>query len=244
MLNFHNVGKKKYKAADISSELFRLHWGMYRKILRDNYMSHSQAYGKLYEILTEEMNRPFTFADLACGDAFYSIRTLEGTEVVKYVGIDLSDEALSLAKEGMNHLHLEKHSIKADFEDFDRYVDAPPDLVWVGLSIHHLDTDEKTRFMKKVKKTLNIDGLFLIYEPGFLDDEDRGTYFERFKRIYDSVWKDLMPEERVMLLFHVRKTEKPETVEDWIRIGKDAGFETAEAVFSERTGLYTLFKFK
>ncbi len=244
MPHFQNAKTTNHTSGEITSELFRLHWGMYRKILRDDYMSHTHAYGKLRDVLNGEIDRPFTFADLAYGDAYASSRYLKDTKVAKYIGIDLSESALGLAREETKRLDCETRFVTADFEDFDRFMDTPPDVVWVGLSLHHLDTDEKARFMAKVKKAVRDDGIFLIYEPVYIDGEDRDAYYERFKRVSDAVWTDLTPEERAMLLDHVRETEKPERIHDWLMLGKEAGFDLASTVFSERTGVYTLFKFK
>lgn len=244
MPNLQNQTEASRTSGDLTSELFRLHWGMYRKILRDDYMSHSHAYGELRQVLNAEMDRPFTFVDLACGDAYASSRYLKDTKVAEYIGIDLSDAALGFARKETKRLECETRFINADFEDFDSFIDTPPDVVWVGLSLHHLTTDEKARFMAKVRKSLHNDGIFLIYEPVYIDGEDRAAYFERFKQVSDAVWKDLTPEERVMLLDHVRDTERPETLGDWLRLGREAGFASADAVYSEPTGLYTLFRFK
>lgn len=231
-------------SGEITSELFRLNWEMFRKILRGDYMSHKAAYGKLKDVLNEEMNKPFTFADLACGDAYATSRYLKDTRIASYIGIDLSEAALEFAREETRRLRCEKTFITADLEDFDRFMDTPPDVVWVGLSLHHLETENKARFMAKVRETLDKDGIFLIYEPVFIDHEDRKAYFDRFRRVTGSVWKDLTPEERSMLLDHVRDTELPETTCDWLSLGGEAGFSEASALYSEPTGLYTLFRFK
>jgi len=244
MSNMQKAQTANKNSGDITSELFRLNWGMFRKILRGDYMSHKAAYGKLRDVLNEEMNRPFTFADLACGDAYATSRYLNDTRIAAYIGIDLSEAALEYAREETERLRCEKSFIVADFVDFDRFMDTTPDVVWVGLSLHHLETEDKARFMVKVRETLNKDGIFLIYEPVFIDDEDRKSYFDRFKRVSDVVWKDLTPEERSMLLDHVRDTELPETIEGWLSLGREAGFSEASALYSDPTGLYTLFRYK
>ena len=97
--------------------------------------------------------------------------------------------------------------------------------------------------MKKVKKTLSNDGIFIIYEPILLDGEDRGAFLERFNQVFIKHWRSLSEEEGEYLLRHVRATEKPESTENWIKLGKDAGFSVAEEVFFEKTGLYKIFKY-
>jgi SAM-dependent methyltransferase len=190
------------------------------------------------------MSRPFTFVDLACGDAYYSSRILQDTKAEKYIGIDVSEQALTLAKEEFTGSNIEAHFERADFISFEKIIKAPADVIWVGFSLHHLDTPDKGRFMEKAKRALSDDGIFLIYEPILLKGEDRSIYFKRFKQIFYMHWRGLSEEEGESLLQHVRESEKPETTEDWIKLGKEAGFNQAEKVFSEKTGLYEIFKYK
>lgn len=228
---------------NISTEIFIKNWTIYRKIIENDNMSHKEGYAKLRETLLNEIKRPFSFLDLACGDAYYSSKILEGTMAKKYIGIDVSAEALSLAKEEIRNTGLESTLIRADFFDFDIIVEKPVDVVWVGFSIHHLESEDKLEFMKKVKKALSKGGLFMIYEPILLKGEDLALYYERFKETFYLHWTGLDHEEGESLLEHVRESERPETTRDWINLGKEAGFDQAEKVFSEKTGLYEIFKY-
>ncbi len=229
---------------NISTEIFIKNWAIYKKIIENDNMSHSDGYAKLREILMKDMKRPFSFLDLACGDAHYSSKVLEDTKAVKYIGIDVSAEALSFAKEELRNSGFESTFIRADFFDFDKIIEKPVDVVWVGFSVHHLETADKLEFVKKVKKALSSDGLFIVYEPILREGENQGSYYKRFKETFYLHWTGLSKEEAESLLEHVRESEKPETAEDWIKLGKEAGFNQAEKVFSEKTGLYELFKFK
>ena len=77
---------------DISTEIFIKNWKIYRKIIENDNMSHIDGYNKLKEILNQEMNSPFSFLDIACGDAYYSSKILKDTKAQKYTGIDVSDQ--------------------------------------------------------------------------------------------------------------------------------------------------------
>ncbi len=228
---------------DISTEIFISNWKIYRKIIENDNMSHRDGYGKLRDILINEMRRPFSFLDLACGDAYYSSKVLQQTKAEKYIGIDVSEQALTLAKKEFAGSDIETRFERADFINFDRIIKPPADVIWVGFSVHHLDTPDKLRFMKKVKKALSNGGVFIIYEPILLEGENLRLYFERFKQTFYEHWRGLSKEESESLLEHVRESEKPETTENWINLGKDAGFTKADKVFSEKTGLYEMFKY-
>lgn len=228
---------------NISTEIFIKNWSIYRKIIENDNMSHKDGYAILKEILSDEMNEPFSFLDLACGDAYYSSRTLKDTKARQYIGIDVSDQALTLANQELKNLDIEFTLLRGDFFDFDKILEDPVDVVWVGFSIHHLETLEKLEFMKKVKNALGNQGVFMIYEPILIEGEDLESYYHRFEKTFKEHWRGLNKKEADSLLEHVRESERPETTIDWINIGRDAGFKRAEKVFSEKTGLYEIFKY-
>jgi len=229
---------------DISTEIFIKNWNIYRKIIENDNMSHRAGYSKLKEILLNEIKRPFTFLDLACGDSYYSSITLRDTKAVEYIGIDVSADALSFAKENLKDSGLTSTFIQADFIDFDQIVEQEVDVIWVGFSVHHLSTAEKLEFFIKVKNAISENGIFVLYEPIYTEGEDLDEYCRRFKETYDIHWKGLDKEEEEALFEHIRESEKPETTENWLRLGKEAGFKDAQKVFSERTGLYEIYKFR
>ena len=228
---------------NISTEIFIKNWEIYRKIIENDNMSHKDGYAILGEILASDMKQPFSFLDLACGDAYYSSRTLKDTKAQQYIGIDVSSDALSFAKKELRNTQLEAKFIRADFVNFRDFIETQQDIIWVGFSLHHLDTPNKLEFMKKVKETLSEGGIFMIYEPILLEGEDLGSYFQRFEQTFYKYWKGLTKEEGESLLEHVRESERPETTKDWVLLGKEAGFNQAEKVFSEKTGLYEIFKY-
>jgi SAM-dependent methyltransferase len=235
---------KENESGKYTSKYFRRNWGAYRKIIENNYMGHVEAYGALRRVLANERKKPFSFLDLACGDAYYTSRSLVGTQVAEYTGIDLSEEALKVARDELKRLDCKKELKLGDLNEFGTLTESPHDVVWVGLSLHHLDTGEKASFMKRANDALSEDGLFLIYEPVFIDGEDRDSYFERIKRIIESSWTGLTGEEIKTLLEHIKRTEIPEAADTWVRLGKDAGFRTAEKIFSEPSGLYSIFMYR
>jgi len=242
MPGFHHPLRNGHSPEEVT-EIFRRHWDIYRKVVENDYMSHKAAYGRLREIINGTFGRPFSFADLACGDAYWSSRCLAETQVDEYTGIDLSEWALELAEKELDKIRAPRRLITGDFEEFDKYMDSPPDVVWVGISVHHLVTDEKERFMKKVRASLPEGGLFLIYEPTFIEGEDGTTYLGRFEDVVKRNWTGLTPGELDTVFDHVRKSDLPELPSKWISLGRDAGFSTAEAVYTDPTNLYTVFKY-
>jgi hypothetical protein len=72
---------------------FQEQWGTYRKLVDSGCLAHREVGGILRETLNEVFKAPFSFLDIACGDASLMKAALPGTQVRHYHGIDLSQAA-------------------------------------------------------------------------------------------------------------------------------------------------------
>jgi hypothetical protein len=79
------VTNKQHEAGaepeDAAQAMFNRQLATYRKITRENLMYHREVYGILREVLIAEAPAPFSFLDVACGDASASAAMLRGTEI-------------------------------------------------------------------------------------------------------------------------------------------------------------------
>src|SRR4029077_14775427 len=89
---------------DLTVSFFQEQWQLYRKLVDNDYFYHREVYGQLHRILVDEVDRPFRFLDIACGDARATVDALKGTRVAHYHGIDLCGEALVLASKALETL--------------------------------------------------------------------------------------------------------------------------------------------
>lgn len=202
----------------------------YRKVTVNNLMYHREVYAALHQILIEEMVKPFTFLDIACGDASASARALQGTAVNQYIGIDLSRPSLELADRELKSLPCKVRLECRDFVEALYNWTEPVDAAWVGMSIHHLHHEAKREFMRTIRQTLRDDGLFMIWEPTCLDGEDRLGWMDRFCAERDN-WRVLTDEEFEAMNAHNRLADFPETAARWHKLGRDAGFVTSREFF-------------
>ncbi|WP_114947847.1 class I SAM-dependent methyltransferase [Microvirga calopogonii] len=224
--------------------IFQTQWQTYRKVIDRNYMFHREVYGLLHEILVTEAPQPFRFLDIACGDATGSAAALKETAVARYVGIDLSEQALALAAETLKPLPCPVTLVQADFAEALANWSEPVDVVWIGQSLHHLGTDAKGGVMHHVRRILNANGLFLIWEPTLSDGEDRDGWLDRFEHGSPPLWPDLDATEWDAMITHVRASDYPEPVAGWRALGLNAGFRTAETVFVAPTELARVYRYR
>jgi SAM-dependent methyltransferase len=225
-------------------EIFQNQWDVYRKFLQYDYLSNAEAGAALHRFLIDDLARPFRFLDLACGDASGIVDALRATPVKHYRGVDLAAPALVLAGRNLAALPCPVQLEEADFSAAMRALPAPADIVWISLSLHHLDTAAKRAFMREVRAGLADDGAFLIYEPTRRDGEDRPAYLDRFEVIGRRDWTGLSDAEYAEAMRHVRACDLPETVSVWEDLGREAGFSSVNELYKSPTDLFRLYLYR
>ncbi|MBA1140677.1 class I SAM-dependent methyltransferase [Mesorhizobium neociceri] len=224
-------------------ELFAKGLATYQKVVAANYMAHREVHDMLRRVLLDEAADGFVFADLACGTAPRSAAALAGSNVSRYVGIDISQPSLDVAKKALAALTC---PVELRCEDFVAAIDrwkGPLDVVWIGQSLHHLLAQDKVAFMRKINSLLSPGGLFLIWEPTRLEGEDRDGWMERFHQLRPD-WGAISDEEFAAFESHCRASDYSETATTWIDMGRNAGFTTADELMMVPNKLARVYRFR
>ena len=228
--------------ADDTYAVFNQQLSTYRKIVGENLMYHNEVYALLKNVLSGQMPRPFSFLDIACGDASASAAALRDTSIARYFGIDLSARSLELASENLKVLPCAFELRCCDFAEAMTDWSEPIDVAWIGMSLHHLQSEEKAVLMKNVHKALARGGIFLIWEPTLLEGETRAEWLDRFaglRRAFAAVTED----EFQAMESHMRLADFPESVDAWLAMGRQAGFSNAEELFVMPNRMGRVFKY-
>jgi SAM-dependent methyltransferase len=223
-----------------SQAVFQQEWQIYRTLVDENYLFHREAYACLHQILVEEVANPFRFLDIACGDATASVDALLGTPIAHYCGIDLSAAALDLARQTLAVLACPVTFEQADFVEALRDWSAPVDVVWIGLSLHHMRSPEKLTVMRDIRRILSPRGLLVIYEPTSPDGEDRAGWLRRWDT-QQPLWSAYTPAQWERFTAHVHAADYPETVSQWLALARAAGFPKMREVFATPSDLLRLY---
>ncbi len=222
-------------------EQFQKQWATYQKVVDADGLSH-KAVGKiLHDTLNQTFAKSFSFLDIACGDASQMPQALAGTKCRHYHGIDLSEPALELAAKNLSGMPFEVELDHRDFVEALTHHPEPADATWCGLSIHHLQTEEKLALLKAILGSTS--RFLMIYEPVLAAGETREGYLERFGRINRPAWKMLTAEEWAQVDNHVTTCDFPETAAEWLDLGRKAGFSTARELFADPSGFYQIFRY-
>jgi cyclopropane fatty-acyl-phospholipid synthase-like methyltransferase len=219
-------------------------WQIYKKIMNNNYLHHFEIYAILNKFLSSHSKAPFTIIDLGCGDALFMTNALQGTEVQEYIGVELSDVALGLAKKNIAALNCDKTLLNRDFHSF--MVNGCPivNIIWMGLSLHHLPLIQKGGFIASCKEALTMGGYLMIFDPVRRDDEDREEYISRWWDFVQAEWRSLPLDEKQALYQHVVLSDFPETMSTFMELGRRLGFSRVFSPYCDDEGLYRLVCFR
>jgi Methyltransferase domain len=243
------VSIRQYGAAlpvlDEAAEVqFAQAWATYSKLVDHDYVFHREVYAILHRILAEEMAGPFRFLDLACGDARGVVGALAGTRIAHYHGVDLSRPALDLAAVALEALSCPIELDQGDFVAAMADRPEPADVVWIGLSLHHLESPDKQVILRATLGALGGTGVMLVYEPTCREGESRAAYLERFVATNRPLWTALDEVEWAQIEDHVTRCDLPETSSAWQQLARSAGFTRTEELFTAPTDLYRMFRFR
>lgn len=224
-------------------ELFQRQWQIYRILVAENYLFHREVAARLRQVLLEEAPRSFRFLDLACGDASAVATALYGAPIASYHGVDLSAAALALAAENLAVLDCPVTLEQRDFAAAVRDWPKQEDVVWIGLSLHHLPTAGKLEVMRAVRRIVGESGLFLIYEDACPDGESREAWLARWDA-QRPLWTAYDDDAWQAITSHVHDEDFPESDSGWRTLGREAGFGQVDQLFAAPTDLLRMYRFR
>jgi ubiquinone/menaquinone biosynthesis C-methylase UbiE len=223
--------------------LFNQQLETYEKVVALDLMDHRSVYAQLREELRKGGPPNFTFLDLACGSATASLQALAGLPISRYVGVDVSEPSLGRAALQLAALPCPHELRHLDFVDALQQWDGPVDAIWIGMSLHHLHTREKAAVMTRAAEVLSRPGVFMIWEPTLLDNEDRAGWIARFKH-ERARWAALSDKEFEAFLTHMESFDFPERSADWLAMGRSAGFEICDEVYVMRNRMGRVYRYR
>ena len=227
---------------ETDQQLFAKGLATYQKVVRENYMAHREVYDLLNRLIQADAPTGFVFLDIACGDATVSARALRDTKIGRYIGIDISQPSLDVAKNALSELHCPVDLRCQDFVEAINKWDEPVDVVWVGQSVHHLRLPEKRKFLRRVHALLPSNALFVIWEATCFDGEDREDWMERFRKLRPE-WTALTDEEFAAFDSHHRASDYSETAATWMGLGREAEFGRVEQLFVVPNQLARMYRY-
>ncbi len=216
-------------------------WAVYRRILEGDYLHHRAAYAAIGRAL-EELDAAFSFLDLGAGDAECTVGLLTGRPVERYEAVDLSAVALALAQERAAVLPGVKTFVQADFVTHVRATRERFDIVFIGLSFHHLPRAHKRALLPELRRIVKPGGRLLIYEPILRADETREAVLVRWWEVVRRTWTNLAPGDLEKVRDHVFGNDYPESFATYAELFEAAEFREMRVLFTDADELYAVFE--
>lgn len=216
-------------------------WALYKKIVEYNYLHHREAYAAIARIL-DGITGPFSFLDLGAGDARWTSGVLAGRDLKAYEAVDISGVALGLAEENLRSLSCSRKFTQADFFQSIRERRDTWDVIFIGLSLHHLPLADKARFFSAVHERVSPGGRLVFYEPVCEPSEDRDAVLARWWKAVAQTWTALDPAELLGAKEHVFTSDYPEPQETFDALAREAGFVGAAERYLDDDRLYAVFE--
>ena len=206
-------------------------WHTYRKVVAANYMHHMEIRAQLEGVLLAQFaSRPFSFLDLGCGDAAALAPLLASMAVQRYKGVDLSESALALAAENLKFLSCPVELVCRDILAALAAESALYDVVYTSFALHHLSTEQKAEFFRRVAQRLEKDGLLLLTDIVREEDESLPVYLGRYCDWLRGDWSALDAEEKASACDHILNNDRPETFSVLQTLAQAGGLGDAVAV--------------
>ncbi|WP_026102733.1 class I SAM-dependent methyltransferase [Pleurocapsa sp. PCC 7319] len=225
------------KSFNSDNKLFDEQWITYQKLLDNNYMGHQEIYRIVHQFLGDRYNKPFNLLDLGCGDASFAAKALLNTPINFYLGIDLSESALEIARDNMAKLPGKKRFSQGNlFESIfqlEQSQDNSFDVILASFSLHHLTLSQKERFIAQLPHLLKTDGIFLLIDIVRLPEENREEYIKRYLNNVRQDWTLLTTQEFLRIEKHIKSSDFPETQETLYSFARKYGFARIDRLYQD-----------
>jgi 2-polyprenyl-3-methyl-5-hydroxy-6-metoxy-1,4-benzoquinol methylase len=221
---------------------FNEHWQSYKAFVQENRLNHQELFAALNQFLHQQINHPFSFVDVGCGDASLIKSVLLDHPINKYIGIDVAEEVLKTAPLHLASLNCDKKLIYDHMTSALDYLYTPVEIIFCCQSLHHLPSyEEKLEFIRKCKNKLTSDGFLIIIEGVLAANQTRDQVLLEVEEAYKTLYPKLTQNKLKELMNHHRHNVFPEHEETYSKIAHQLGWANVRILL--RMGLIVFMVF-
>jgi len=198
-------------------------------------MFHDEIYREVATVLRERfVARAFSILDLGSGNAQHLATALQGRQVSRYLGYDLSGKALEEARRNLAPLNCPLEFKQADFFEGLRSSKERFSLIFSSFALHHLTSSDKERFFQIARQRLGTGGMLLLIDVAREENEDRPTYLDNYCGWIQSTWSALPQPALDSIFDHIRQNDFPESADTLRAMASKAGFARGRTITQVR----------
>lgn len=187
-------------------------------------------YAQMQEILAQAIpfdeKKKIKVIDLGCGTGNLSLKVKHRYPNCSLTCIDMTENMIEMAKIKLKKFPdtIFRHGDIRKFDYSKRY-----DAVVSSMVLHHIESSEKVSFYRKLKKTLNKNGVFLNIDVFVTKDW-------RMQKFYIDKWTQFMTENGLSLnkikemLNRHKKEDRPSVIEKEVEYLHKAGFKSVNII--------------
>jgi SAM-dependent methyltransferase len=218
-------------------EFFNDKWKLYQKVLTYNYMKHQEIYDVLHHFLIGNWQQQFNVLDLGCGDASFITKALQNTAVSYYLGLDLSEIAIAIARQNLQVIPCTQEFIQGDFLKVIPLLVKEPknkfEIVLTSFAFHHLKLEEKDHLLSQIKQLLLPGGMFILIDFVAQEGESREIYIHRYLQNVRQQWQKLTDAETALVSQHMLESDYPETQATLELLAFKNRFQRVESLYQD-----------
>lgn len=188
-----------------------------------------EFYQETTTFISSCIRKPETILDLGAGTGLLTSFWYRNFPEAVYILMDVAEEMLDIARQrfaecGNVRFETENYADHLPASDFDAVISA--------LSVHHLEDEAKSLLFCNIHSRLPVGGVFVNYDQFSASDERMNAWFSRYWE--DGLARNGLNADDLALWRNRRKLDRECSVSDEIRMLREAGFSSAECVFSRQ----------
>lgn len=226
------------------SKIFISSWNIYQKVIQANYMKHLELgiYSQKY-LRDFASSEPLRMLDIGCGDARQISQQLSDLNILSYTGYDLSEEAVSLARQNMAKTGAHLSFRIGKMEELIKVETSTFNVIYSSFAIHHLQGAAKQEFIRDCFRVLEMDGLFILIDVKIEPGQSREVYNSSYANWIHSDWDILREEEKNAVAAHLLTCDFPIEMSTYIQYAEDTGLKLVDEIdIDQRHGLVVFRK--
>jgi ubiquinone/menaquinone biosynthesis C-methylase UbiE len=213
-----------------AADMFLRSWQLYRKVIHHDYMFHREITAAVATYLGGyNPAQPLTLLDLGCGDASMALPLMPASRFAGYIGCDLSEPALTVAREQLAANLIPCQLLNEDMHTtISNLTEASVDVVFSSFAMHHLAPGSKEEIVRQAYRVLKPGGRFILVDVFRDGQENRDETLTRYNHEIAQKWKALSEAEVAIIIDHSSHFDYPESAVFYERCATSAGFSSAE----------------
>lgn len=169
--------------------------------------------------------------DLGCGDASMVLPILSSQGISSYIGCDLSQPALDIARKQLETLSIKHRLVCEDMcSVISDLPDASVDMVFSSYAAHHLHTTQKQHLIAEISRVLTSAGSFILIDIFREPNETRADYMTNYMTKLNAHWIGLSAEEKKLVIDHATEFDFPEQADFYQNLCHKYGLPTEQRV--------------